>query len=163
MTYHQWVSDHSGPAAGTQLTTWFNIYSRWFCHQWFRQCFLNQAPFPNWIMSLSWHYKGQCLTYWIVLKILKIYLNLELYLLDLAWPKQIKLNLKQKYIWFLSYTANIRPTDVLATLGASASGGMVLTPKPGIFPWQHQNSLNKPKHTNIKHIVSSPWWILWWN
>ena len=30
----------------------------------------------------------------------------------------------------LSYTVNTIPADALATLGASASAGMVLTPKP---------------------------------
>ena len=33
----------------------------------------------------------------------------------------------------LSYTANIMPADALATLGSSASAGMVLTPKPEYF------------------------------
>ena len=32
------------------------------------------------------------------------------------------------------------PADALATLGASASSGMVLPPKPGIFRLQHQES-----------------------
>ena len=32
------------------------------------------------------------------------------------------------------------PTDALATLGASASAGMALTPKAGIFRLQRQNS-----------------------
>ena len=34
------------------------------------------------------------------------------------------------------------PVDALATLGARASAGMVLTPKAGIFYLQHQKSLN---------------------
>ena len=37
----------------------------------------------------------------------------------------------------LSYTANIVLADGLATLGASASTCMVLTPKAGIFRLQH--------------------------
>ena len=36
--------------------------------------------------------------------------------------------------------ANTMPADALATLGASASAGMVLTPKGGIFCLQHQKS-----------------------
>ena len=38
----------------------------------------------------------------------------------------------------LSYTAITMPADTLATLGASASAGMVLTPKGRIFRLQHQ-------------------------
>ena len=38
----------------------------------------------------------------------------------------------------LSYTVNTMPADALATLGASASAGMVLTPKAGIFRLQYQ-------------------------
>ena len=34
---------------------------------------------------------------------------------------------------YLSYTVNAMPADALATLGASASAGMVLTSKAGIF------------------------------
>ena len=40
----------------------------------------------------------------------------------------------------LSYTANTMPADALASLGASASAGMVLTPKARIFHLQHQKS-----------------------
>ena len=43
----------------------------------------------------------------------------------------------------LSYTPNTMSADALATSGASASAGMVLTPKAGIFHLHHQKSWNQ--------------------
>ena len=40
----------------------------------------------------------------------------------------------------LSYMANTMPADALATSGARASAGMVLTPQNGLFHLQHQKS-----------------------
>ena len=42
-----------------------------------------------------------------------------------------------RHVTSLSYTANAMPADALATLGASASTGMVLTCQAGIFCLQH--------------------------
>ena len=40
----------------------------------------------------------------------------------------------------VAYTVNTMPADALVTLGAKASGGMVLTPKARILCLQHQKS-----------------------
>ena len=61
------------------------------------------------------------------------YIHILNHILDLAWPKLIKLNLWNNNTCCLSHTANNMPADALATLGASASAHMVLTPKDGIF------------------------------
>ena len=45
----------------------------------------------------------------------------------------MELTLKQQYINSLSHTANNMLVDTLVTLGARASAGMVLNPKPGIL------------------------------
>ena len=58
----------------------------------------------------------------------------------------------------LSYTANATPADELATLGASASAGMVLTPKPEIFRLQHQKSLRFPPFQRIPEEHPSGGW-----
>ena len=51
------------------------------------------------------------------------------------------------YVWnnktyYLPNPTNIMPADALATLGVSASAGMVLTLKAGIFRLQHQNNVD---------------------
>ena len=60
-------------------------------------------------------------------------------MLRLARPKKMKLTVAQQYMFFYD-TANTMPVDALATLGARATAGMVLTPKVGIFYLQHQES-----------------------
>ena len=50
------------------------------------------------------------------------YIHILNCILDLAWPKSIELTLDQ-----LSYTVYTISADALATLGATALAGMVLT------------------------------------
>ena len=52
----------------------------------------------------------------------------------------MKLIPEQPFMVCLSRTANTMSADALATLGASASAGMVLTSKAAIFRLQHQES-----------------------
>ena len=56
---------------------------------------------------------------------------------DMAWPRYVKLTLEQQYM--LSILHNMH-ADARATLGASVSAGMVLTPKAEISLLQHQKS-----------------------
>ena len=78
----------------------------------------------------------QLLIYWIVLKLQKIYSHFFNSILDLAWPKSMKLTLEQQFMLSVLHM----PADALATLGVRVSAGMVLTPEAGIFRLHHQKS-----------------------
>ena len=60
------------------------------------------------------------------------------HILDFVQQKT-KLTMEQPYMLPILYP-NTMPADALATLGARASAGMVLTPKAEIFHLQHQKS-----------------------
>ena len=78
-------------------------------------------------------------TGWIALKIIKDVFTF----LTISW---ILFNRRRPNLQWsnptccLSYTDNTMPANALATLGARASAGMVLTPKAGIFHLQHEKS-----------------------
>ena len=50
-----------------------------------------------------------------------------------SWRISIWNQLWNNNAYYLSYTANTMPADALVTLGASASAGMILNPKAGLF------------------------------
>ena len=58
----------------------------------------------------------------------------------------------------LSCTVNNIPADALATLGARASAGMVLTHKAGIFHLQHQKSTQELKWNEFLPVMLIPAW-----
>ena len=73
----------------------------------------------------------------------KKYIHMLNCILELASPKLMKLYLKKKKkknTCCQSYTANTMSGDALVALGASASAGMVLTPKTRTFHLQCQKS-----------------------
>ena len=49
----------------------------------------------------------------------------------------------------MSHTANTMPTDALATLGASASAGMVLTQKPNILSLASEELMTISQHVQV--------------
>ena len=57
--------------------------------------------------------------------------------MDLTKPKYMKSSLNKQYV---SYIANIMPTEAMATLGARAPAGIVLTLKAEIIRLQHHKS-----------------------
>ena len=67
-----------------------------------------------------------------------MYIYILSYILDKAWPKQMKLRLEQQDMSLKK--ANIMSVDALATLQARASTAMVLTPKGTTFCLQHQKN-----------------------
>ena len=66
----------------------------------------------------------------------KRYIHIVNCILDLAWPKLMKLTLELHYMFSVLHSQY----HACWTLGASASAGMVLTPIAGIFRLHHQKS-----------------------
>ena len=68
-------------------------------------------------------------------------IHISYHILDIVQQKAI-FTIEQPYMLhlYLSYPDNTMSADALATLGAKASTGMLLTPKAGIFCLQHQKN-----------------------
>ena len=79
------------------------------------------------------------LTCWIVLQIIKD--MFRFWIVSWIWHDPSRWNeLWNNKTCCPFHTANTMPADALATLGASASTGMILTPKAGIFRLRRDDS-----------------------